>query len=261
MPRILEAIFTFFMLIGGLNAVGILVQNKILDVPVMATYKIIGLKGCAKQCTKRSGRCLAFTYQKQHLLCNLLDTTSAVAPDKLKAKEGFIYSEINTWAEDLGKCKTVNCPVGKSCLELSSGKTTCQFDPTSCPMGTFFNGSDCPLCPEGEYQPLSGQQNCSICPEGDDGPTWKMSTITRTVCQGCWYGINTYTEGDDTKLISTHTVADRGECYTLCKANSNCLAVKSTQSNTKCALFSSKTWKYGYVLDSVVILVRGHCRP
>ncbi|XP_061194774.1 uncharacterized protein LOC133202928 [Saccostrea echinata] len=260
MPRIPETIFTFFMLICEINAVGILVQNKILDVPALATYEIIGLKGCAKQCIRRSGQCLAFTYQKKHLLCNLLDTTSAIVPDKLKAKDGFTYSEINTWSEDLGKCKTVNCPVGKTCLELSSGKTSCQFDPTACPMGTFFNGSGCPLCPEGEYQPSSGQRNCSICPEGE-GPTWKMSTITRTICQGCWYGIGTYTEGDDSKLISTHTVADRGGCYSLCKADPNCLAVKSTQSNTKCALFSSKTWKYGYVLDSVVILVRGHCRP
>lgn len=61
--------------------------------------------------------------------------------------------------------------------------------------------------------------------------------------------------------MSTHTVADRNECYLLCEAQPSCLAVKSAKSNTECSLFSTKTWAYGYVLDSVVILVRNHCRP
>lgn len=73
--------------------------------------------------------------------------------------------------------------------------------------------------------------------------------------------IGTYTEGDNPNRMSTHTVADRNECYLLCEAQPSCLAVKSAKSNTECSLFSTKTWAYGYVLDSVVILVRNHCRP
>ena len=78
---------------------------------------------------------------------------------------------------------------------------------------------------------------------------------------GCWYVIGTYTEGNDTARLSYHSVADRNECYSLCKAQASCLAVKSTNSGTQCTLFASKSWKYGYVYDSVVILVRSHCRP
>lgn len=81
----------------GVETLGILELNKYLDVPNIATYEIIGLKGCAKECYKRRGQCVALNYQKEHLICHLLDTTSATAPDKLKNKVGFTYSEINTW--------------------------------------------------------------------------------------------------------------------------------------------------------------------
>ena len=50
---------------------------------------------------------------------------------------------------------------------------------------------------------------------------------------GCWYVIGTYTEGNDTARLSYHSVADRNECYSLCKAQASCLAVKSTNSNTR----------------------------
>ncbi|XP_048773045.1 uncharacterized protein LOC125678543 [Ostrea edulis] len=257
----LENYLIFLISIWNVNAVGILVRNQYLDIPALATYDIIGLKGCARQCIKRKGQCVSFNYQKEHLLCHLLDTDSKAVPDKLKTKEGYTYSEIDTWTEDLENiCKTTTCAVAKMCLELSSGKTSCQFDPTGCPKGKFFNSTGCQLCPTGEYQPASGQFNCSVCPVGE-GSTWKMSSADRTVCKGCWYGIGTYTEGDNPNQISSHTVADRNECFSLCHANPSCLAVKSTQSNTKCAIFSTKTWKYGYVRDSVVLLVRGHCRP
>lgn len=94
---------------------------------------------------------------------------------------------------------------------------------------------------------------------------WCLNTSLYIYClfvtTGCWYGIGTYTEGDNPNRMSTHTVADRNECYLLCEAQPSCLAVKSAKSNTECSLFSTKTWAYGYVLDSVVILVRNHCRP
>ncbi|XP_065930192.1 uncharacterized protein [Magallana gigas] len=243
------------------ETLGILELNKYLDVPSIATYEIIGLKGCAKECYKRRGQCVALNYQKEHLICHLLDTTSATAPDKLKNKVGFTYSEINTWIGDFdSSCGTVSCGADKMCVELKSGETTCQVDPTSCPKGKFFNDSGCTFCPADEYQPLSGQANCSVCQSGP-GAQWKRPSLDKTVCQGCWNVIGTYTEGDNPNRMSTHTVADRNECYLLCEAQPSCLAVKSAKSNTECSLFSTKTWAYGYVFDSVVILVCNHCRP
>lgn len=91
----------------GVETLGILELNKYLDVPIIATYEIIGLKGCAKECFKRRGQCLAVNYQKEHLICHLLDTSFATAPDKMTNKVGFTYSEINTW---IGvSCKDKRC--------------------------------------------------------------------------------------------------------------------------------------------------------
>jgi hypothetical protein len=83
----------------NVHALGNLIQNKYLDIPALATYNIIGLKGCARQCIKRKGQCVSINYQKDHLLCHLLDKDSKAVPDKLKTKQGYTYSEIDSWTE------------------------------------------------------------------------------------------------------------------------------------------------------------------
>jgi hypothetical protein len=95
----LESFYIFIISTWEVHAVGNLVQNKYLDIPALATYDLIGLKGCARQCIKRKGQCVSFNYQKEHLLCHLLDTDSKTVPDKLKTKQGYTYSEIDSWTD------------------------------------------------------------------------------------------------------------------------------------------------------------------
>jgi hypothetical protein len=95
----LESCLIFLISIWDVHAVGVLLLDQYLDIPAVATYDIIGLKGCARQCIKRKGQCVSFNYQKEHLLCHLLDTDSKAVPDKLKTKKGYTYSEIESWTD------------------------------------------------------------------------------------------------------------------------------------------------------------------
>jgi hypothetical protein len=81
------------------SVVGNLVQDKYLDIPALAIYDNVGLRGCVRQCTNRKGQCVSFNYQKEHQLCHLLDKDSKAVPDKLKTKQNYIYSEIDTWTD------------------------------------------------------------------------------------------------------------------------------------------------------------------
>jgi hypothetical protein len=95
----LESYLILYMSLWDVHAMGNLVLDQYLDIPALATYDITGLKGCARQCIKRKGQCVSFNYQKEQLLCHLLDTDSKAVPDKLKTKKGYTYSEIDSWAE------------------------------------------------------------------------------------------------------------------------------------------------------------------
>ena len=98
MCKILPVIASFlFHQFLSIDALGVLVTDHHLNVHPIATYGTIGLKGCARQCARRRGHCISVNYERQQLLCHLLDKNTTSSPGNLRPKVGAIYSEIDTW--------------------------------------------------------------------------------------------------------------------------------------------------------------------